>query len=361
MSKLEEWIRQQKAKGYSYTQLEKHLVERGYDKEEVDRLILNVQLSEGSGRNLSGENVSIKSNSRRALLWIIIPIVLIIIGAAVYYSAISLNQKIYNSYSNESINHTVTVLLNAIDNRSNNSSTDIIDNTSGSESNSNPPINPPINSSINSTINTTNTTISVNTSTPIINSTVNTTPVIANVCGDGTIGDDEQCDGINFGGITCKNFTAPNGVRFNGGTLKCNACIIDTSSCRYCGDGVVDTSDGELCEKGVGFVVFRKNGKPYDWLVSSSNPCKNFGYTSGSVSCNYDTCLWDISQCTGRVSAICGNGVLESDEECDYNIMGHTNQTTCQNFNESTTVAYTGGELACTQDCQHDFSDCTTD
>jgi hypothetical protein len=45
------------------------------------------------------------------------------------------------------------------------------------------------------------------------------------VCGDGVIEGDEDCDGNNLGGATCASFG------FTSGTLNCVACSYDTSNC----------------------------------------------------------------------------------------------------------------------------------
>jgi cysteine-rich repeat protein len=78
------------------------------------------------------------------------------------------------------------------------------------------------------------------------------TPPSPPSCGDGSIGTGEQCDGIgvgaDFGGKTCNDF-----VPGSGGSLSCDECIIDASSCGggggpVCGDGSIGT--GEQCDDG---------------------------------------------------------------------------------------------------------------
>ncbi|MGC4119622.1 MAG: proprotein convertase P-domain-containing protein [Myxococcales bacterium] len=51
------------------------------------------------------------------------------------------------------------------------------------------------------------------------------------VCGDGTLGLGEQCDGNNLNGKTCVT------QGFVGGTLGCNACQLDTTGCTDCPSG----------------------------------------------------------------------------------------------------------------------------
>lgn len=63
------------------------------------------------------------------------------------------------------------------------------------------------------------------------------------VCGDDSINQaGEECDGTDFGGATCSSRL---GIAATG-NLACNECIIDTSGCSYCGDGVLDP--GEQCD-----------------------------------------------------------------------------------------------------------------
>lgn len=64
------------------------------------------------------------------------------------------------------------------------------------------------------------------------------------VCGDGMIVGGEVCDGSNLAGETCRT------QGFDSGTLRCDACALDTSSCTSisCGNGTVET--GEECDDG---------------------------------------------------------------------------------------------------------------
>jgi hypothetical protein len=55
----------------------------------------------------------------------------------------------------------------------------------------------------------------------------------------------------------------------------------------------------------------------------------------------------------------CGNNILESDEECDGNILGKSiNESKCTDFRWNATTNYKGGNLTCVN-CRHDFSACT--
>jgi len=76
------------------------------------------------------------------------------------------------------------------------------------------------------------------------------------VCGDNvkqtpnSVGLNETCDGNDLGGKSCSDYVSPTGANFDGGTLSCfNSCNgFNTSSCKYCGDGV--KNDLEACDDG---------------------------------------------------------------------------------------------------------------
>jgi hypothetical protein len=75
------------------------------------------------------------------------------------------------------------------------------------------------------------------------------------ICGDGMITGNEECDcgGVactadGLGDTTCVDVGANMGGGFSGGTLGCNpaSCRFDTTLCSVCGDG--ELGDGEQCE-----------------------------------------------------------------------------------------------------------------
>ncbi len=99
-------------------------------------------------------------------------------------------------------------------------------------------------------------------------------------CGDGTLqaGYGEVCDWTALGGATCET------QGYYGGTLDCNVdCLgYDTGNCvGFCGDGTVQTSDGEVCD----------GTELYGAL------CEDLGYGGGTLGC-LGTCQLDESQCT---------------------------------------------------------------
>ena len=118
-------------------------------------------------------------------------------------------------------------------------------------------------------------------------------------CGDGVIDTDEQCDNSTLAGNTCVSRGYTKGV------LNCSEeCKFDVSECSLCGDdlaeGAATSSPGyETC----------------DGSDLRGQTCLSIGQAQGTLACS-GTCGWDISGCVGG-GAICGNGIVESGEECD--------------------------------------------
>jgi hypothetical protein len=155
-------------------------------------------------------------------------------------------------------------------------------------------------------------------------------------CGDGVMNGLEECDGSDFGAVTCGFFG------FIGGNLQCTpSCKIDLTACGVeptCGDGVANQLIEE-CD------TFDLNGMN----------CQMLGYTGGSLLCD-GSCSYDTSGCVGPGLHICGDGNVDKPnsggiyEECDgINL----DSKSCQFFDD-----YTGGTLACRGDCQFDLSGC---
>jgi len=91
----------------------------------------------------------------------------------------------------------------------------------------------------------------------------------------------------------------------------------------FCGDGVVNGS--EACDEGApvdgrctsactrpmcGDGVVQA-GEQCDGGISGAGGCEALGYSGGALACQ-DECMYDVSGCTG-----CGNGVVEEGELCD--------------------------------------------
>lgn len=108
-------------------------------------------------------------------------------------------------------------------------------------------------------------------------------------CGNGVIESGEQCEGVNFNGITCSSFGYDQGV------LQCVSCTIDLSACSRSGGGSGGGGGGynpSLCGNG-----YRETGEQ----------CDDGNNISG------DGC----SAYCRRENHHCGNGIREGEEECD--------------------------------------------
>jgi hypothetical protein len=121
--------------------------------------------------------------------------------------------------------------------------------------------------------------------------TVRASEADCNQCGDGRAAGSEQCDGEDLRGATCA------------GVLSCDdSCRLDYAACgQVCGDGVV--LGDEECEFGVdgGF----KNLACSDYESTAIGLDKP--YATGMIgACNKDTCTFGRNDCS-----FCGDGELD--------------------------------------------------
>ncbi|MBQ9394565.1 MAG: hypothetical protein IJU23_03480 [Proteobacteria bacterium] len=149
--------------------------------------------------------------------------------------------------------------------------------------------------------------------------------------------DDEECDVVSgttkfYGDVSsCADYSS----LYTGGNLKCTtACKVDTSSCvvKGCGDGVL--SADEECD-----------GTQYqpEW-----NTCAKVSSTYSGGTLNCVNCEIDDSGCTRK----CGNGTVDSNEECDGTHFA-PDMDTCDDWITGST-----GTLKCTSTCEVDYSSC---
>lgn len=111
------------------------------------------------------------------------------------------------------------------------------------------------------------------------------------------------------------------------------ACSDDDNTNQLCGNGFLD--DGEVC----------------DTINLAGQSCEDVGnYTGGSLACVADCNAFDTAGCT--VPAGCGNGQIDANENCDN---ANLDNTQCQDL-----VGFTGGTLACANDCTFDTTGCVT-
>lgn len=130
-------------------------------------------------------------------------------------------------------------------------------------------------------------------------------------CGDGTIGVGEACDDGNQITETCAYGDAD-------GCQVCNAnCLSIAGATSSCGDGIVDSSNGEQCDDG---------------NTASGDGC--------SATCTTE----------GGAAAFCGNNVREGVELCDGTDL---NGASC-----ASVVPGSDGDLRCLPSCDFDTNDC---
>jgi len=144
-------------------------------------------------------------------------------------------------------------------------------------------------------------------------------------CGDGHKSNQEQCDGSDFGGQTCKDFHGTNSI----GDLLCNEhCAIETHECQ----------SGSVCPNGI--------CEPDENDQNCNQDCWQDNCWDGECQEweNSETCPHDC------VPAVCGNGTQEGAEDCDGQAFaGHT----CQS------LGFESGTLYCYDNCRFSLEDCT--
>lgn len=143
------------------------------------------------------------------------------------------------------------------------------------------------------------------------------------ICGNGVVEPDEDCE--TLGDHTCRS------MGLGDGTLECRQCRWYTFFCGTCGDKVLNPLK-EDC----------------DFDQFGDNTCASFGFRAGDLSCTSD-CKIDSSDCNDEAAAICGDGILSRDEQCDGDLFGTVD---CARLN------YAGGTLKCTAGCKWDATEC---
>ena len=76
--------------------------------------------------------------------------------------------------------------------------------------------------------------------------------------------------------------------------------------------------------------------------------CESLRYGGGELACT-DTCQFDLSNCVSGPTSGCGDGVLDPGEQCDGSVPAGV---TCES------LQYAGGTIGCTPDCRLDLSHC---
>lgn len=230
------------------------------------------------------------------------------------------------------------------------------------------------------------------------------------VCGDGVIEGNEQCEGTDFDGETCVS------KGFDGGSLRCVACVISTAYCTECGDGIcegteteancpADCDEGPVCGNGVresgevcdgaslgGATCLSVLGQAYIGTLACNASCSGFVTSAcvcadcvefedcdngqdddgdGFIDCDDADCWSEAAcqvaycgdgscngsetqaNCPADCGGTCGNGILNAGEACDGS---NLNGKTCSTLG----MGYTGGSLSCTASCTFNTVNCTS-
>lgn len=179
-------------------------------------------------------------------------------------------------------------------------------------------------------------------------------------CGNGVVNGSESCDGTALGGHTCAS------EGYTSGTLRCTAtCVLDPTMCvnSACGNGTIES--GEVCddsngasgdgcsatcviETGYACTGTPSNCDPVcgDGMIAGAETCDgsnlagrtctSLGFAGGGTLACSATCAFNVSGCS---SGTCGNGTLNSGEECD----------------DGNTVGFDGCSATCTVDPTYDL------
>ncbi len=213
------------------------------------------------------------------------------------------------------------------------------------------------------------------------------------ICGDGVVNGVEDCDKTEFkNDIIACNEIFPE--LYGSGNVTClNSCSYDVSGCvKWCGNGLIDDKRGEVCDgynfggescetqMGMGSIGALRCinnclgidtsgcSKPStcgNGIVDSDEECDDDKFrddktlcsdwdaslNEGTLSCN-SNCTINTTFC--RYVPVCGNTILEDSEKCDGTIFSG-NRTSCKTLFPE---LYSGGSVKCTKACDYDVSEC---
>lgn len=130
-----------------------------------------------------------------------------------------------------------------------------------------------------------------------------------------------------------------------GSSVQCGkgfdcSCTWDTAASTCVGSATQWT----LCGNGVINTGEQCDGNEWGPITG----CTDFGYTGGTLNCN--GCVFDTSQCTGKTTGVCGNNVVNTGEQCDTTSLPFTN---CTRFD-----SFTSGTLTCNNYCLLNTNSC---
>lgn len=155
---------------------------------------------------------------------------------------------------------------------------------------------------------------------------------LEDVCGDGLLYPGEQCDGLNLNIDECSGLSS----QFSLGYITCSNCELNTNDCLLepnCGNGLLEK--GEECENSL-----------FDL------ECNQFGgFSSGDTMCD-SSCVINTNDCSNKKTG-CGDGMLQSGEQCDYNQDYNNLNLKCSKFGKQSS-----DNIQCNDDCMYDIGLC---
>jgi beta-glucanase (GH16 family) len=159
-------------------------------------------------------------------------------------------------------------------------------------------------------------------------------------CGNGQVTLGEECDGSSLSGWQCQD------AGYIKGEVACtDQCDYDLSGCSEkdpCAQGPGTPGCEPICGDGLLDADEECDGAPAPGIT-----CTTLGWDGGTVGCS-EECELDSSDCFQE--KLCGNGEIDPDEECDGDNVGGQS---CGSLGFSK-----AGQLACTLDCMLQTADC---
>ncbi len=159
-------------------------------------------------------------------------------------------------------------------------------------------------------------------------------------CGNGQVTMGEECDGSSLSGWQCQD-----AGYLNGDVTCTDQCGYDLSGCSEedpCAQGPGTPGCDTICGDGLLDTEEECDGEPAPGVT-----CITLGWDGGTVGCS-EECELDSSDCFQEKQ--CGNGQIDPGEDCDGN---NTAEQTCESLGFSEE-----GQLACTLDCTLQAADC---
>ncbi len=179
-----------------------------------------------------------------------------------------------------------------------------------------------------------------------------------------TVGGKEYLASVtSYGDSTCQGYGVSTAVQSFYDWIVQKAPAVANSYTEICDNGVDDDGDGKIdtadsdCKApdpvcGDGIVNLSTEECDLFAMRDNISDCAKLNpqYESGKVTCNAN-CTRNYANCV--VKPVCGNGKIETGEECDGSLFP-SNKSKCSDIFRS----YNAGTLACTSDCKIDSSDC---